>query len=69
MACLLEMLLGEAKKTKYWTNRLKKQCSNRQWYSKLFNYIYKDSNIYLVRKFKKYKLLIEYFATHGRNIM
>ena len=33
------------------------------------NYIYKDSNVYLERKFKKYKLLIEYFATHGRNIM
>ena len=33
------------------------------------NYIYKDSNVYLERKFKKYKLLIEYFDTHGRYIM
>lgn len=33
------------------------------------DYIYKNSNIYLERKFKKYKLLIKYYATHGRNIM
>lgn len=33
------------------------------------NYIYKDSNIYLERKFNKYKLLMKYYATHNRNVM
>ena len=33
------------------------------------NYIYEDSNIHMERKFNKYKLLMEYYATHNRNIM
>ena len=32
------------------------------------NYIYKDSNIHMDRNFNKYTLLLEYYATHNRNI-
>lgn len=32
-------------------------------------YVYKDATIYMERKYKKYKMLIEFFADYNRNII